>query len=227
MWTYGVCVVACLVYRLRADFSMLSGFVYHLCMTAYVWHATPREFLVNSVAWLNEPVVVPWSVHGLYLLQLLYHGLSWKCDPHGRTGIMALHHVVTCVLIVLSWWYNYVPLGCLMMLIHDITDLPLYVVRACRVHQGHSDPHSTALHRPLRGMKWLLRELLLWSAVTATVVSWLLLRVWLLPHVIHQIWEHHTTGSQLICMGCLCALWVMHVYWYGLLWFKIVQTLCS
>lgn len=44
---------------------------------------------------------------------------------------MVAHHVVTAMLCLSSWAMNYTRIGSLVMFLHDVSDLPLDVVRLC------------------------------------------------------------------------------------------------
>lgn len=42
---------------------------------------------------------------------------------------MVLHHIVTAVLCLGSWALNYTRIGSIVMFLHDVSDIPLDVVR--------------------------------------------------------------------------------------------------
>ncbi len=43
--------------------------------------------------------------------------------------MMSLHHIVTAVLCIGSWATGYIKIGSVVMLLHDISDIPLDLVR--------------------------------------------------------------------------------------------------
>ena len=52
------------------------------------------------------------------------------CDRNKRDfSEMFLHHIVTLMLILFSYSVNFLPIGAVIMLIHDFTEIPLGIFR--------------------------------------------------------------------------------------------------
>lgn len=51
-------------------------------------------------------------------------------DTHSDSK-MIIHHVATAVLCIGSWCFGYLRIGSVVMLLHDVSDVPLDLVRVC------------------------------------------------------------------------------------------------
>ena len=54
-----------------------------------------------------------------------------KEKEKGGGHSMVLHHIITAVLCLGSWALNYTRIGSVVMFLHDISDIPLDLVRLC------------------------------------------------------------------------------------------------
>jgi hypothetical protein len=122
---------------------------------------------------------------------------------------MFAHHATTCFLVAASYSANYVRIGSLVLMVHYISDVPVYAAKIFV---------DTA-----------------WSVMTASclvgmLVSWGYLRLWCLPSVIiWSVWRESGTEfahvstvigescAMLIWASfvvCLISLFCLHCYWY-------------
>lgn len=79
---------------------------------------------------------IPNFMDDLYIIKLSYHlyeqmyTLIFQRERRDFPEIM-LHHFLTLVLILFSYSVNFMPMGAVVMLIHDVTDLVVSVFKLC------------------------------------------------------------------------------------------------
>ncbi|GMH56480.1 hypothetical protein TrST_g9029 [Triparma strigata] len=126
----------------------LYKFSIHLPLTLYA-----RSFLLTSPFYLSTPSL--WSSHLTYTsspsmiiyynIQIAYsfeafiHLLRYSISPsyplkflptaRGDFREMFIHHLTTNLLTTLSLYYNFTRVGCYILYIHDITDVPIDVTK--------------------------------------------------------------------------------------------------
>ena len=61
---------------------------------------------------------------------MLFPTASAAEGAHSDTK-MIIHHVATGVLCIGSWMFGYLRIGSVVMLLHDVSDVPLDLVRVC------------------------------------------------------------------------------------------------
>jgi len=127
-------------------------------------------------------------------------------------AMIKIHHIVTLLLIGLSWVMGFMSIGIYILFIHDVTDVSMFVLRILR--KQNADIIRIAL-------------------VDVVVIStWLYYRVFNFGTVLFDIscallQEKETLDQPLlVCVAGLGLLWLMNVYWTGLLIVKSIRTLC-
>ena len=95
-----------------------------------VW--TPHPHLGGQ---LNKP-----SIHVLYLLQMaLWVDTCFQHrfveERHKDYLLMYTHHLVTIALVGVSYYYNYLRVGVLVLYIHDVSDIPVDLLKLCNYCQ--------------------------------------------------------------------------------------------
>jgi len=162
--------------------------------------------------WVGYPFQEPFEgVKEYYLFQLGYHChsllfLFWL-KRRGDFLEMTLHHICTIFLVWFSYMINYVRVGTLVFLVHDIGDITIYLART------------------VGDTNWNVGKGIGWALMTGT---WMVTRLVIFPGWI--IW---TTAyeSVRICTDTahhhgfyffnfmLCVLFCLHVYW----WFMFLK----
>jgi hypothetical protein len=110
---------------------------------------------------------------------------------------MLVHHSVTVFLLVSSFSLNYVRMGLLVLLYHDVSDVLPCLTKTTN-YLGY-------------------KKITLFFYANMCVV-WFLARLYYYPRVIFitalalDPWR----TSQLICVACLSVLVVLHAYWFHL-----------
>jgi hypothetical protein len=146
---------------------------------------------------------------GVYVHLVLYMAIDIKRSDFMETCI---HHLVTLFLIFFSWVMGFVRVGTLVMLVHDISDIPLEtakVVNYCKYNPKH---------------KW-------WAAPAADgifavfAVTFYITRLYLYPkHILFNTLfyakpqcEDFTWNMYYLFNGLLGTLQLLHIFWAGLI----------
>lgn len=201
----------------RVHYALL----FHFCTSLWNLMVIPETYLTHVGYYLFEPVVtVPVGVHMLYIIHIMYHLGSLLY--HNRPSlVLKLHHILTILLLVLSGVTSYQPLGCVILLLNDISDLPMYCLRHARAGQGDPDAMSEASQWLQRGHKYLFQLYFVVSLIL-TLLSWLFMRIIAMYHILgltqivaQKYW------SCWVAHHALQGLYVMNVYWYGCILCKL------
>lgn len=160
----------------------------HVCMTALEYYVLELEeggtdwMRVPSSLWPCCSTAQIWttahrpSIHHLYLLQAVIWMVTAFShvaleERHNDYLLMLCHHVVTLALIVLSYWYNYVRVGVVVLFLHDSSDIVVDLLKM-------------ANYLNLEGPRGLFCVELLF---VANLAAWGYLRLFVLP--LHVIWR--------------------------------------
>ncbi|KAI9355917.1 TLC domain-containing protein [Zopfochytrium polystomum] len=142
----------------------------------------------------------------LLLLRLGYHAHSLlymvTLEPERRLdfGEMLLHHLVTVALISLSYLGGQMRIGCLILFLHDASDISSYMIKSV-VDTG--------------------RTLLTLSVYLFLLASWGYCRLYVFPFlIIATIMRTDVpfvdTTVRYVFVGLLLCLQALHLYWYSL-----------
>lgn len=124
--------------------------------------------------------------------------------------MMDIHHISTAALCLLSYYFGYVKIGSLVMLLHDISDVPLDFLQLFRAVK--------------------LDTLMIISYI-CTLPTWVYWRLWILSAlVIRTIVEDsesltcsyntaeeclwHENCERVLFIGLLGSLWILHIIWF-------------
>lgn len=173
------------------DFNMLSGMWFHtyLCL-AHLFNV-PNEFVQHFDTYLVEPYETPFSVHVIYGLHFIHALLSALYDPYADSVAIKIHHVVHMFLLSVSYVFGYIPIGIMVMLLHDYSDILMF---AMRKYEHHSKYH-----------KYILFVLLL--------IVWSYTRVVKFDSVIKRAWVTQNQLGHVLCLFALRLLWWLNVFW--------------
>jgi hypothetical protein len=119
--------------------------------------------------------------------------------------IIKVHHILTVVLIGLSWIGNYTGTGAVVMFINDVTDVPMF---ALRIMRRNSAP-------------MILQAFL----AVIVVTTWVFYRVFYMAYVICEnlsVTLIRNDISHQISLGFLFVLFIFNVYWT----FLVVSKVC-
>ena len=136
-------------------------------------------------------------------------------------GMIKIHHMVTLMLIGLSWIYDYAPYGIFIMFIHDLTDVSMFVVRILR---------KTTVSRVLEDSTTLDSKIVFAGIVV--MLTWFYYRVVVMAIMVYEIYVHvmerelsERYYSGMTCVVCLGVLWLLNVYWTTLVIVKAVREI--
>ncbi len=119
-------------------------------------------------------------------------------------GMIKVHHCVTLLLIGISWITNFIVVGICVMFIHDVTDVPMFVLRILR-------KSSTSM------------DLRMWFTALVVIVTWIYFRVYLLLTIILEGTPMATHDNARMCLIGLMLLWTMNLYWTSLVVYKSIK----
>jgi len=125
-------------------------------------------------------------------------------------SMIKIHHMVTIMLLGVSWIYSFTAFGMIILFIHDVTDVPMFVVRILR--------------RP--GVALSTRVSLL---AVAVVMTWMYFRVyWMGFYIVDGYTRRHQCPLNLVtpvwtALGGMVVLWCFNVYWTALVVYKVVR----
>ena len=101
-------------------------------------------------------------------------GMGWSPTCRGDFREMAIHHVVTNLLVILSSSFRFTRIGSMVFLVHDISDVPVDLSKLANF------------------MKWKITTI---CCYVTMLISWFYLRLYILPFV---IWNTVLFDSQLL-----------------------------
>ena len=110
---------------------------------------------------------------------------------------MMLHHLITLFLCAFSYMLNMTLVGAIVMFLHDIADIPTQFVRCF----SETTKFKTTI-----------------CSVVGMIVTWFYTRIIVFPYCIYQFFIFYPENYQ--GKGFffhLCILFVLHVYWFGLM----------
>mmetsp|Transcript_11780 Transcript_11780/g.19182 ORF Transcript_11780/g.19182 Transcript_11780/m.19182 type:complete len:352 (-) Transcript_11780:796-1851(-) len=218
----------------------------HVTMTAFAY------YLMKDTTWFSDPASTftpcpsryregeltrPMELNAYYLMQLaiwMWTAFSCKWLESRRKDYveMMLHHIVTIVLVLASLLYKEHPMGMLVLIVHDSSDVLLDMMKLANYFKLETS-HG-----------YFITEICFFLN---TFVSWPLLRLYYFPRrVIYEGtivgYGHHCGEGDSVLERCynvdgscfggsmlLCVLAVLHVWWFFLMLriFYKMTTSCS
>ncbi|XP_063953741.1 ceramide synthase 1-like [Lytechinus pictus] len=158
---------------------------------------------------------VAWDVKMCYLIQGSYylHGLVtvlildvWRSD----SMVLCMHHVLTLVLITLSYACRYHFLGLMVVLYHDFNDIFLEFSK-CQIYL-----------KDRGNKKYMIHEYLANAGFAVFTVSWCIMRMYLYPlKVLYNVLpstakiyykDHLPFGLE--CNAMMWLLMCLDIYWF-------------
>merc|ERR1712032_1635669 len=121
---------------------------------------------------------------------------------------MMIHHVVTVVIIYVSYVYGWNRVGCVTMLLLDLADVPLHIAKLCKY---------TAEATKKRGWQFMADRMF-----ECFVVVFVVTRLVMYGYV---CWSAHVEASRYFpkglpewtCVVLLYSLYFLQVYWFHLI----------
>ncbi|PAA58823.1 hypothetical protein BOX15_Mlig023378g3, partial [Macrostomum lignano] len=161
-------------------------------------------FWNTRLCWLGWPYLhVTWPVRCYYIGQLGFYLASLYSIFHDvkRKDFfeMLVHHLVTVWLVAFSWCVNFVRIGALVLLLHDMVDPPLHLAKC--LGYANKRPACDCVFFVFY-IGWFVTRLLLFP-------------IWLIRSASMESWaELGPFGAYWAFNGCLCVLLVLHVVWF-------------
>ncbi|BHF84436.1 Ceramide synthase 1 [Sparganum proliferum] len=200
--------------------------IYYVCITCY---GLQTIYLSGKHVFFQEPCAgfdlnpdldqyfsqqIPTDLLILYWVQFSYYlanvyMVQFLDTVKKDTGLMMIHHIVTLLLIGFSYLARYVKVGCVVYLLHDVSDAILESGKLLIYYNGRENKRHP----------W--GELISTSMFVAFTCSWFYLRVYLFPlHLLHAAnWctylrrDFMMLKFYLLFNFLLVALFTMHLVW--------------
>jgi hypothetical protein len=125
-------------------------------------------------------------------------------------SIIKVHHILTVLLISLSWVYGLSSVGSTVMFINDVTDVPMFILRIIRRRK-----FSILSQFPL---------------VCIIITTWLYYRVFYMGHVVYELYSNFLLNNPLTyqippitCAIFLNILLIFNTYWTYLVISKTIK----
>ncbi|KAI0772062.1 longevity assurance proteins LAG1/LAC1 [Trametes elegans] len=193
--------------------------VYYLaqwCFGLYIYQHVPTDVLNPITVWPDYPHIPlagPIKFYYLletafYLHQILVINAEARRKDHWQ---MMTHHVITVVLMIGSYFYNYTRIGCLIMILMDWCDWIFPLAKMLR-YLGMSTACDAAFVVFL--LSWLVtRHILFLLAIKATWEAWdILPRQWDPPR------GHYMTAKVYFgFVSMLVMLQIIQLVWFGMI----------
>uniref|UniRef100_A0A1I8HVA4 Homeobox domain-containing protein n=1 Tax=Macrostomum lignano TaxID=282301 RepID=A0A1I8HVA4_9PLAT len=154
------------------------------------------------IGWPNQAVDA--DIYWYYMISLGYY---WSAMYYIFTDVkhkdfaeMLIHHVVTVCLMSFSWCLNYVRIGALVLLVHDVVDPFMHLTKCLSYASSNTC---------LRDMMFVV-----------FMVCWIVTRLTIYPFWVVNSAMFHSWAivgpyrSWYMFNGCLLVLQVLHVIWF-------------
>jgi len=138
--------------------------------------------------------------------------------------MMKIHHMVTLALLGISWIYGFTAYGLLVLFIHDVTDVPMFVVRILR--RKHA-PQSVVVPVAVGVIAiWLYYRVFCFGLIiyNGFDIFWYMFRNAHENPEFALVVETHMTGG-ICCLSGLTLLWAFNVYWTFLVIYKALREI--
>ncbi|XP_071495957.1 ceramide synthase 1-like [Diadema antillarum] len=170
----------------------------------------PKSF----IGW-SADMEIPWDIRLAYLIQGSYylHGLAtvlvldvWRSD----SMVLCMHHVLTLVLITLSYACRYHYIGLMVVLYHDFNDIFLEFSK-CNVY-----------FKDRGGKKYMIHEYIANASFAVFTLSWILMRMYLFPMKVlynvlpatAKVYYHDHLPFGIECNSMMWLLMCLDIYWF-------------
>ena len=147
----------------------------------------------------------------LYCARYIQNSVSVLLEHKRKDfGEMITHHVVTAVLVWLSYFHDFLYVGIVVMVIFDPADVPLHVAKLCK-YTGEAHGAGTRTHKTFQFLADRFFELF--------AVSFFVMRLMMFPYCIYSAqFEAPSLGvGGNICVGLMYILLVLQVMWMYLI----------
>lgn len=170
----------------------------------------PKSF----IGW-SADMEVPWDIRMCYLIQGSYylHGLVtvlildvWRSD----SMVLCMHHVLTIVLITLSYACRYHFIGLMVVFYHDFNDIFLEFSK-CHIYL-----------KDRGNKKYMIHEYFANAGFAVFTVSWCIMRMYLYPlkvlyNVLPSTAKTYYKGHLPFGIECNSMMWLLmflDIYWF-------------
>lgn len=134
-------------------------------------------------------------------------------------SMIKIHHMATILLLAISWSHGAHYYGCFVMFIHDMTDVPMFVVRLIRNKPDASTHLKQALVIPVILFTWLYYRVYLFGHLIWKVVF--------SDGTVRHISDPDNFITLILCSLGMFVLWAFNVYWTCLVVKKTITTFTS
>jgi hypothetical protein len=173
--------------------------------------------IYNNIGWAFLLMLTVYSID-LWNFALVYRQ-KYENDRHReRLLVMSMtkiHHMVTLMLLGVSWIQNLTAIGIWILFVHDLTDVPMFIIRILR-------KKNAIIYR--QGF-----------VAISVMIMWFYYRVWCMFSIIveacENAWQQNPStlpenvNLYYSCIAGLVILFSFNFYWTFLVWSKVINEL--
>ncbi|KIK98737.1 hypothetical protein PAXRUDRAFT_133548 [Paxillus rubicundulus Ve08.2h10] len=196
------------------------SFIYYTTNFAYgvyVHHNLPTRVLDPTDLWLNYPhMALAGPLKFYYLTQTafyLHQVLILNAEARRKDHVqMMTHHIITVILMVSSYAYNFTRFGCLIMVLMDCCDIFLPLAKMLRYVAHYTLCDLTFV---VFLVSWFVtRHVLFIIAIKSLYVDSL--------HLVPELWAPERGNylshlTQKVFVGLLVSLQIIQIIWFGMI----------
>jgi len=186
------------------------SYVYHTYLYFYDSNAnakgpTFRHLAISAVGVYLLATCSSQPYMGLLVLSINYVLDLFAVSQDKLSSLLKVHHIATLTLLSWSYMYDFRNFGLIVLLAHDISDVPMFVIRLVRRY-GASD----------------YIQIPIWFIV---VVTWFVYRIKWFGIVVVNAWTIRDVAghSGTVCIVGMAVIWFLDLYWWLLTCNKGVQ----
>lgn len=207
-----------LVYFSAAMYNTLLYFWDPLTNRKVLAHHIVCLLAIPALLFNNQILYAILCMCVMYLIDLSTTLIQYKYAPHFDkrrffVALIKIHHMVTLLLIGISWMKNFVNVGVCVLFIHDVSDVSMFALRI--------------IHKNKSGLSQIV------VSACCVLITWGYYRIFMMGTIIHDaIVAMGTTPSEFVVHGWICisslfVLFMLNVYWTCLVIFKIFRSLAE
>jgi len=199
--------------------TYLLSTTYHCVL--YFWdpmtNTSPKPHHLISI-FIGTILLIYNNIALTFLLMLIVYLIDFKqfvkiaIQNKKRLLVMSMikiHHMVTLMLLGLSWTQNFTACGIWILFVHDLTDVPMFMIRILR---RKNLPFTK---------QFFVAVVVMWM--------WLYYRVWCLFFFILEVLRWYGQVERPFvaeaCIGGLIILFSFNCYWTFLVWSKFLTEI--
>ena len=188
--------------------------LFYLCLISYYESLIYKDIVPLALNY-NSKHLYPKKLEYFYVIQIAFHVQSVLLQPKNELSMeIWLHHFITIVLLFGSWYHNFLLHGFVVLYLHDISDIPMFMIRLTRSLDGSNYSNK---------QEYVCTTILQIALVPILIVIWFYYRIYLFGiynYNLNTIYFSNHENSEFIekiMCSCLGILLCLNNYWFSLI----------